>query len=109
MSSLAIHYDDHAVAVSFTSTALQVLLADGRQISVPLNWFPRLDRASPEALADWRLIGGGEGIHWPLLDKKKEHAEHRRVLPLTRELCGVIKGIPVNEGDYKMYLERKYK
>jgi len=41
----------------------------GRTISVPLNWYPRLLRGTPEERANWRLIGRGEGIHWPDLDE----------------------------------------
>jgi len=46
-----------------------VLLADGRTISVPLEWYPRLHRASPEQRENWRLIGQGDGIHWPDIDE----------------------------------------
>jgi hypothetical protein len=42
---------------------------DGRTISVPLAWFPRLARGAPRDRADWRLIAAGEGIHWPDLDE----------------------------------------
>jgi len=55
--------------VSCTDDALHVRLADGREISVPLAWFPRLHAASPEQRTNWRLIGGGVGIHWPDLDE----------------------------------------
>jgi hypothetical protein len=44
-------------------------LADGRTITVPLAWFPRLAHASPAERDNWRLIAGGEGIHWPDLDE----------------------------------------
>jgi hypothetical protein len=42
---------------------------DGRTISVPLGWYPRLLHGTPEEHNHWRLIGGGEGIHWPDLDE----------------------------------------
>jgi hypothetical protein len=48
---------------------LVVDLADGRTITVPLAWFPRLAHGSHAERANWRLIGGGEGIHWPDLDE----------------------------------------
>jgi hypothetical protein len=48
---------------------LRVGLADGRFISVPLAWFPRLLTASPEARSHWELLGDGEGIHWPDADE----------------------------------------
>ncbi|GAF76665.1 unnamed protein product, partial [marine sediment metagenome] len=55
--------------VSCTDDALHVRLADGRELSVPLAWFPRLQGASPEQRNNWRLIGGGVGIHWPDVDE----------------------------------------
>ncbi len=53
----------------FTADSLVVRLADGRSVSVPLAWYPRLLRASSAQLANWRLSGGGYGIHWPDLDE----------------------------------------
>ena len=58
-----------AVEVSCTTDALNVLLADGRTISVPLAWFPRLLEATPKQRAAWELIGGGIGIHWEAIDE----------------------------------------
>lgn len=55
--------------VSFEDEVLRVFLSDGREIRVPLEWFPKLRDASPEARAHWRLIGKGIGIHWPDLDE----------------------------------------
>ena len=55
--------------VSFIDDAMQVNLTDGRQVRVPLEWFPKLRDASPEARRNWRLIGKGIGIHWPDLDE----------------------------------------
>jgi hypothetical protein len=48
---------------------LTVHLSDGRTISVPLAWYPRLVHGNSEERSDWRLIGRGEGIHWPQLDE----------------------------------------
>ena len=48
---------------------LTVDLADGRTVSAPIAWFPRLSHATPEERAEWRLIGNGEGVHWPALDE----------------------------------------
>ncbi|MGN8200201.1 DUF2442 domain-containing protein [Salinisphaera sp. RV14] len=59
----------HATQVRCTSEELVVSLNDGRVISVPLVWFPRLARAKPEQLSDFELLGEGEGIHWPGLDE----------------------------------------
>jgi hypothetical protein len=69
MSTLAIKFDDHAVDVSFTKTSLHLVLADGREISAPLEWFPRLRDASEVERNDWRFIGNGLGVHWPKVDE----------------------------------------
>jgi hypothetical protein len=61
--------DALAQSVSLTDEALVTELADGRTISVPIGWFPRLAHGTPAERANWRLIAGGEGIHWPDLDE----------------------------------------
>jgi len=48
---------------------LVVELSDGRAITVPVAWFPRLLHGTPSERSNWRLIGSGEGIHWPDLDE----------------------------------------
>ena len=55
--------------VTVSDDALIVDLADGRTITVPLAWFPRLRHGTPAERTNWRLIGSGEGIHWPDLDE----------------------------------------
>lgn len=55
--------------VRVTGDALAVELSDGRSISAPLAWYPRLLHGTPEERSLWRLIGGGIGIHWPELDE----------------------------------------
>ena len=55
--------------VKVTKDTLTVDLDDGRTISVPLSWFPRLSHRSSQERNNWRLIGRGEGIHWPDLDE----------------------------------------
>lgn len=57
-----------ATNVVVTDDTLTVDLSDGRTISVPLAWYPRLVHGTQEERGDWRLIGRGEGIHWPQLD-----------------------------------------
>jgi len=69
MSTLTVRFDPVAVDVSFTADALHVVLADGREVSAPLAWFPRLNEAAAPQRVNWRLIGGGIGIHWPDLDE----------------------------------------
>lgn len=58
-----------AQRVSLTEDALVVDLVDGRTITVPLTWYPRLAHGNHAERAHWRLIGEGEGIHWPDLDE----------------------------------------
>jgi hypothetical protein len=58
-----------ATAVRLTEDTLVVDLADGRTVSVPLAWYPRLLQGSPAERANHRFIGQGEGIHWPDLDE----------------------------------------
>jgi hypothetical protein len=58
-----------ALAVAVTDDALTVDLVDGRSLSVPIAWYPRLAHGTPTERANCRLIGRGEGIHWPDLDE----------------------------------------
>jgi hypothetical protein len=58
-----------AVDVAFGDEGLRVRLADGREIAVPLIRFPCLQKATAKKLKNWRLIGGGIGIHWPDLEE----------------------------------------
>lgn len=58
-----------ARTVMITEHELIVSLVDGRTLSVPIDWFPRLAQAGAQARAHWRLIGEGDGIHWPDLDE----------------------------------------
>ncbi|MEO6401178.1 MAG: DUF2442 domain-containing protein [Vicinamibacteria bacterium] len=55
--------------VQFTEVALVVQLEDGREITTPFSWFPRLRDATPEQRRNWRFIGPGTGIHWPDIDE----------------------------------------
>ncbi len=59
----------NAEKITVTEDTLSVDLNDGRTISVPLVWFPRLLHASPQERKNWRLIGKGQGIHWADLDE----------------------------------------
>ena len=58
-----------AVAVTFSEDALHVRLSDGREVSAPLEWFPRLRDATPEQRQNWRLIALGVGLHWEDVDE----------------------------------------
>ena len=70
--------------VKISEEALTVDIDDGRTISVPLSWFPRLLYGSADERNNWRLIGRGEGIHWPDLDE-------------DISITGLLDGIPSNE------------
>ena len=61
--------------VSVSDDSLAVDLADGRTITVPLAWFPRLANGTPAERANWRFIGKGDGIHWPDLDERSQRRE----------------------------------
>ena len=60
--------------VTVTEDTLTTELSDGRTISVPLLWYPRLTHATLEERNNWRLIGTGQGIHWPDLTRTKTSA-----------------------------------
>ena len=65
----SVELDATAVAVTTDDSSLRVVLADGRELAVPLEWFPRLRDATPEQRANWRLIGRGQRIHWADVDE----------------------------------------
>ena len=69
MNTLAVELHPQAHTIKFTDSDLIVELLDGRKISAPLVWFPRLSQATQKQLANWELLGDGEGIHWPDLDE----------------------------------------
>ena len=58
-----------AMTIAVTEDTLVVELSDGKTISVPLAWYPRLIHAMPQERGNWKLIGDGQGIHWPDLDE----------------------------------------
>ena len=97
MNSLAIE-TQIAVAqgITVTEDALIVDLTDGRTISVPLAWYPRLLHGTPEERNKWRLIGNGEGIHWPDLDEDVS-------------IEGLVLGKPSGESQrsFKQWLEQR--
>jgi len=84
MSSSVVEANPRAQDVSLSEDELTVALADGRRISVPLAWYPRLLHASPEQRANWELLGDGEGIHWPDLDEDLSVAGILRGTPAPR-------------------------
>ncbi|HEY3172739.1 MAG TPA: DUF2442 domain-containing protein [Thermoanaerobaculia bacterium] len=69
--------------VSVSEDELTVSLADGRRISVPLAWFPRLLHASPAQRSNWQFLGDGEGVHWPDVDE-------------DLSVAGILRGTPAS-------------
>ena len=85
-----------AQSVTVTEDALVVDLNDGRTISVPLAWYPRLLHGTAGERNNWRLIGGQEGIHWPELDE-------------DISVAGLLAGKPSGESQssFKRWLEKR--
>ena len=73
--------------VRFTEDSLVVDLADGRTISVPLAWYPRLLFATAEQKAKWQVSGAGYGIHWPDIDE-------------DLSIDGILRGAPASRGSF---------
>ena len=69
MSSLTLNAEPLAQSLELTDAELVVRLVDGRVLSTPLVWFPRLLAASSSARQHYELLGNGEGIHWPEVDE----------------------------------------
>src|ERR1700677_3950323 len=69
MGNLAPTSDERVKNVKITKDTLSVDLRDGRTISVPLAWYPRLFNATAAQRKNWRIAGGGYGIHWPDIDE----------------------------------------
>lgn len=69
MRILVIEAEPIAIDVTFTTDAFRVTLDDGRELSIPLVWFPRLQHANSRQRKNWELIGRGEGLHWEDLDE----------------------------------------
>jgi hypothetical protein len=65
----AIRTDPRVADVRVSSTTLTVMLRDGREISAPLDWFPKLKAADAEARTVWEPAAAGHGIHWPRIDE----------------------------------------
>lgn len=69
MNTLVTNKSTNAVDVWFDELKMVVRLEDGREIAVPLDWFPRLRDATKKQREHWRFIGEGEGIHWEDIDE----------------------------------------
>jgi hypothetical protein len=93
----------NAQNVAITEDTLTVELRDGRTISVPLAWYPRLLHGTPEERSNWRFIGEGESIHWPDLDEDNRHHiptfGYFNLVPLVGSRRRRVKGEPPSSGD----------
>ncbi len=69
MNTLISNKSSNAADVWFTNLQMFIRLEDGRELAIPIDWFPRLRDASEPQRNNWRLIGGGEGIHWEEIDE----------------------------------------
>lgn len=76
--------------IEITDNSLILSLRDGRTVSVPLAWYPRLLHGTDEERQNWRLVGGGEGIHWEDLDE-------------DISVENILAGIPSNESQKSLY------
>jgi|SRR5579863_2846598 len=94
MSILALHADERVAEVKVSAEKLTVQLKDGRTIIVPLIWYPRLLHASPKQRRNWRIAGGGYGIHWPDIDED-----------LSTE--GLLRGAPAPQPSSSLLQKRK--
>jgi hypothetical protein len=82
---LALAADERVAGVEFGADTISVALKDGRVITVPLVWYPRLQQASARQRRNWKPAGGGYGIHWPDIDED-----------LSTE--GLLRGAPAPSG-----------
>jgi Protein of unknown function (DUF2442) len=85
MSLSAIQADERVKDVSFTEDSISVNLMDGRIITVPLVWYPRLLNASSEQRLNWCICGGGFGIHWEEIDEDLSTEGMLRGAPAPRK------------------------
>ena len=85
MGIFAADADERVKSVVLTEDTLSVDLMDGRTITVPLTWCPRLLHATPAQRERWQVAGGGYGIHWPDVDED-----------LSTE--GLLRGAPAPRG-----------
>ncbi len=85
MGILALQTDERVADVEVSEDILSVQLMDGRRISVPLVWYPRLLSATPAQRRNWRVIGGGYGIHWEDVDEDLSTEGLLRGAPAPRQ------------------------
>ena len=69
MTTLILEIEPQAQRIDFDDRAFTIHLADGRQLTIPLDWYPRLQQATPAERQNWQLLGDGYAIEWPDLDE----------------------------------------
>ena len=84
MSTLAVDVVPRAREVQVTEDEIIVQLQDGRTVTVPLTWFPKLLHATADQRKQWELLGDGEGIHWPSVDEDLSVAGMLRGTPAPK-------------------------
>jgi hypothetical protein len=89
MGILALAADERVANVSFTDDELSVKLMDGRTITVPPVWYPRLLRATSSQRGNWQICGSGYGIHWPDVDEDLSTEGLLRGAPAPRSMSVV--------------------
>ncbi len=87
MSIMAIAADERVQGVTFTEDSVTVELMDGRSITTPLVWFPRLLQATPAQRANWQISAAGYGIHWPDVDEDLSTSGLLRGAPAPRHFA----------------------
>jgi hypothetical protein len=90
MGILALQADERVAEVEVNDDVLSVLLMDGRKISVPLVWYPRLLAANRSQRLNWKIAGGGYGIHWPDIDEDLSTEGLLRGSPAPRQGLATI-------------------
>jgi len=91
MGILALAADERVADVEITEDELSVRLLDGRTISVPLVWYPRLSNATEAQRKNWQIIGGGYGIHWEDIDEDLSTEGLLRGAPAPRQSLTKVK------------------
>ncbi len=87
MSTSELNPGQQVKGVRFDEDTMSVDLLDGRTITVPLAWYPRLLNATPQQRAHWQVCGGGYGIHWPDIDEDLSTEGLLRGAPAPRQLA----------------------
>ncbi len=90
MSTSEIKPGERVKDVHFTEDTLSVDMVDGRTITVPLAWYPRLLHATPQQRQNWQICGGGFGIHWPEIDEHLSTEGMLRGAPAARKTMSKV-------------------